>query len=113
MNFAIIHLSYQFHIPKGYSNAHDHYLSVIYTPDYILEEYPKITLNICDLDYLSDETFLFAARLLRYIKKKKNVQIKYFRYMFHGVLDMTPSGFNSGSIYFDKSVEVYQNFLDE
>ena len=91
----------------------DCYLSPAYTPDCILEEYPKITFGICGIDALCDTSFVFASRLLRNIKNIKYVEIKYFPYLSHAALDVKDAGFNHASVYYDKTVEVIKKFLNE
>ena len=98
------------YIPKDCENETDCFQSPIHTPDWILKQYPKIALGICDLDVFSDNTFIFATRLL---KNKIKVDIKFFTYLTHGVLDNKDLGYDSASIYYDESVKVMNEFINE
>ena len=113
-NYNMIEHAINFIIKKEMlDEPYNCYLSPLYTPDFILKEYPKITFGLCGLDLTCDAGFIFASRVLSNIKNKEDVSIKFFTDMVHGALDNKDKGFASASVYYDKTVEVIKKFLNE
>ena len=114
LNKTFISQGIEFAIEKSKKNDPiDCYLSPFYTPDCILEKYPKITFGVCGLDPFCDSCFIFASRLLSKIENKKDVAIKFFPNMVHGALDAKDYGFNHATVYYEKTNEVIKNFLKD
>lgn len=86
LNFGMLLLVQQCLLDENDDAKKNFMLSPVYTPDEILDKFPKTYIMICQKDPLHDGGITFAHRLL---KLKKRCRVYRFMFMPHGLLNMS------------------------
>ena len=116
MNDAIVNYSFckmvlKYYIPEGKNCGQDSFMSTYGTPDWVLKQYPRVSIGICEYDVTRDDSFRFAYRLLNL---DREVKIYYNRFMPHGLLNMsTSTDIPEASKWRDKSYEILLDYINE
>ena len=85
LHYSVLHGLLEMYVPADIDSAADYYTSPLKIPDAILAEYPPLHSYLCERDPLRDNGI---RMLLRLIKQNRLVQMHYFKYTMHGVLNM-------------------------
>lgn len=76
LNYATLKMSAHFFFKNGVDATTDCYANPLGTPDWVLQEYPKIDFGIAELDPLRDDEYRLAFRLQKLGNKLKIIQMR-------------------------------------
>ena len=119
LNYPLLELTQKLFQPDEYlidkdsegNIYNDYYIDPIYTPDWILEQYPEIKIITNDYDPMKDDGFIFALKLA----KAKNITKKfltYARYCVHGCLSLASRfGLKTANSYLTYTIQVMIKYL--
>ena len=111
LNYSSLKMSMKYYVPEGKDSGQDSFMSIYGTPDWVLRQYPKVVMGICELDALRDDSFRFVSRLLTL---EKEVKIYYNRFMPHGLLNMSGSTvIPEASRWTEKSYEIILDYINK
>lgn len=108
-NYSSLRMFIKYYVPSHLNALEDCYISPLCTPDWILENYPEISIGICEYDPLRDDAFRFAHRLLLV---QKEAWIFYCRFLSHGVLNLAiKQGVPEAYAYLNKTIEIFRKVI--
>ena len=111
LNYSFIQMCMKYYVPEGKLVEQDSYISMYGSPDWVLKNYPKIVMSICDYDIFKDDSFRFANRLLRLGKELK---VYFIKFMPHGLLSMSTSKtLPEAKMWTEKTYEILKEYVKE
>ena len=101
LNFAMLKMVVRYYLQDYVDTEGDYFLSPIFTPDHILEQFPRTEVFIPERDPLRDDALRFCAKVL---KAQGKLRIRFFKYLCHGLLNMSIKNGLPESFLFERKV---------